>query len=272
MPYETGVINEWDGKGARDTEKGMTEHPGQGMREALLIAAEQAIATRDHGVVAGAAPPGAEIKLAKQFKTATSPVCNVVVSFPVRFVAPPLSEVTDERCEVTTDPILFDDKLETSMKVRSDGRFEYHANPSTRPFEGKAGKTETFKLTCTAGSTTASRDITLNRGQVIDNLELCGAKGTRAGSPGGRAALLGQGPADVALHHDQGDPQGLHAQGPLGRPRLRDVRRRRVRPGRPRAPGEPQDLQVRAGQRAHLEDPPLREADLPAATARPSGR
>jgi hypothetical protein len=184
MEYKTGVINEWNGEGARDTEKGLSEHPGLGMREALLIAAEQAIATRDHGVVAGAAPPGAEIKLAKQFKTATSPVCNVVVSPPVSFVNPPLSEITAERCEATTDPILFDDKLETSMKVRSDGRFEYHANPSTRPFEGKAGKTETFKLTCTAGSTTGSRDITLNRGQVIDGLELCGAKGTAA-KPGG---------------------------------------------------------------------------------------
>ena len=163
MPYEVGVINEWVGKGAR--EDGLKGIEGQGMKEALLLAGEQAAETRDHGVVAGRAPAGRVLKIAKAFQTATSPVCNVTVSFPVRFVAPPLSEVTAERCEVTTEPILFDDKLETSMTVPASGRFEYHVNPSTRPFVGREGKTESYKLTCLDGDKVVdSADVVVPRG------------------------------------------------------------------------------------------------------------
>ena len=163
MPYEIGVVNEWLGKGER--EDGLKGIEGQGMKEALLLAGEHAAETRDHGVIAGRAPAGRVLRIAKAFQTATSPVCQVTVSFPVRFVAPPLSEVTAERCEVTTEPIHFDDKVETSMTVPAGSRFEYHVNPSTRPFVGRDGKTEAYKLSCLDGDKVVeSADVVVPRG------------------------------------------------------------------------------------------------------------
>jgi hypothetical protein len=173
MPYDVGVVNEWLGKGER--EDGLKGIEGQGMKEALLLAAEQAADTQDHGVIAGRAPAGRVLKVTKAFQTATSPICNVTVSFPVQFVNPPLSEVTAERCEVTTDPILFEDKLETTMTVPAGGRFEYHVNPSTRPFVGREGKTEAFKLTCLEGDKAVeSADVVVPRGGVLTTDLPCG--------------------------------------------------------------------------------------------------
>jgi hypothetical protein len=39
----------------------------------------------------------------------------------------------DDDGENTGDPILFEDNLDTTMVVPANGRFEFHANPSTRP-------------------------------------------------------------------------------------------------------------------------------------------
>jgi hypothetical protein len=51
------------------------------------------------------------------------------------------------------------------MTVPAGGRFEYHVNPSTRPFVGRAGKTETFKLTCEdKGKVIESTDVLVPRG------------------------------------------------------------------------------------------------------------
>jgi hypothetical protein len=175
MPYETGVVNEWLGMGER--EDGLKGVEGKGMKEALLVAAEQATDAQDHGVVAGRAPAGRTLRIKKEFKSSTSPVCQVTVSFPIGFVNPPLSEVTAERCEAVTDPILFDDKLETTMTVPAGNRFEYHVNPSTRPFVGRTGKTESFKLTCeNDGKVIESADVVVPRGGTLTADLPCGGK------------------------------------------------------------------------------------------------
>ena len=44
MPYETGVVNEWNGTGERE---------GQGMREAFMLSLESAANAEDHSVITG---------------------------------------------------------------------------------------------------------------------------------------------------------------------------------------------------------------------------
>ena len=161
-----GVINEWDGEGIRDEENGHVPNPGKGMREALLIAAEQVLDTTDHGVVTGKAPAGTVLHITKDFKTATGRVCQVIVAPPVGFANPPLSELTGGRCVGETDPILFDDKVDTKMTVGDSGQFAYHVNPSTRPF---AEKEESFKLSCGKDS----RSVVVGRGKTVDVGSIC---------------------------------------------------------------------------------------------------
>jgi hypothetical protein len=177
-PYEDGVIKEWNGEGTRDEANGHVPNPGQGMRVALLLAAENALDTTDHSVIAGVAPPGRVLHITKAFKTATARVCTAVVSPPVSFVNPPLSEATEGRCAGETDPILFDDKVDTKMTVPASGEFVYHVNPSTRPFEAQAGRTESFKLTCedAAGKVLDTRDVVVARGQRVELGAVCGGR------------------------------------------------------------------------------------------------
>ncbi len=190
-PYESGVIQEWNGEGIRDEANGHFPNPGQGMREALLLAAENALDTRDHGVIEGAAPAGSVLRISKAFKTATSRVCTVMVSPPVGFANPPLSEVTAGQCVAETDPILFDDNVETAMTVPKSGLFEYHVNPSTRPFEAQAGKTEAFKLTCedASGKVLETREVVIRRGQSVQLGALCGGRSCATASKLGRVRL-----------------------------------------------------------------------------------
>ncbi len=87
---------------------------------------ENAADASKHSVIAGSAPPGAQLRLRKAFVTETSPVrtmSNGVVT---------LDEVENE--PANQGPIIrFQDVLDTWMKVPPSGNFEYHANPSTRP-------------------------------------------------------------------------------------------------------------------------------------------
>jgi hypothetical protein len=126
MPYERGVVREWNGWGPNE---------GQGLREAMLIAGEAAVNTADHSVIEGRAPAGRVLRLRKEFQTQTDFVCRGVVSFPVYFTGGPLYDVTTSKCVAPGDRISIDDHLDTRMVVPSSGRFVYHANPSTRPFK-----------------------------------------------------------------------------------------------------------------------------------------
>ena len=105
--YPAGVIAEYYGK-----------YPtGGGNREAYFKALESTVDTSRHSILEGTAPAGYRLTATKSFKTATSPVIQPDGS--------------------TTDPILFDDALRTTMTVPSSGSFEWHLNPSTRPIVRK---------------------------------------------------------------------------------------------------------------------------------------
>jgi hypothetical protein len=120
MPYQVGVVDQWTGAYAGND---------LGLREALLVAAEAAGNPADHAVIAGKARPGTTLRLTKEFQTMTSPFCRRAVG-----VAP--FNVEPECVDGPHDAIAIDDKLETTLTVPRSGRFEWHVNPSTRPFVG----------------------------------------------------------------------------------------------------------------------------------------
>jgi hypothetical protein len=80
------------------------DHVGGGNREAFLIAFENAVDAGTHALVTGVAPAGAQLSLER---TGVFPLW---------------------------DGSLVADTVATTMTAGDDGRFEYHANPSTRPF------------------------------------------------------------------------------------------------------------------------------------------
>jgi hypothetical protein len=80
------------------------DHVGGGNREAFLIAFENAVDAATHSLVTGVAPAGAQLSLER---TGVFPLW---------------------------DGSLVADTVGTTMTVGQDGSFEYHANPSTRPF------------------------------------------------------------------------------------------------------------------------------------------
>lgn len=166
-PFKTNVVNQYIGSG-----KG-------GVREALLLAGEQAYDERDHAVLEGSAPAGRILRLRKDFKTSTSPVCpvdvGIVDSITGRFTGQGAVPYVSS-CPIGLEPILIDDYLDTTMTVPEDGRFEWHVNPSTRPFEAKAGRTEAWTLTCeaTPGQVLERRSITVARGERVALDLACG--------------------------------------------------------------------------------------------------
>ena len=129
MPYEKGVVREWNGWGPNE---------GQGLREAFLIAGEAAANPSDHSVIKGTAPAGRVLRLRKDFQTETSNVCTWTVSFPIFFTeeaGEPFYSTTQDKCVAPGDRIAIDDQLDTTMTVPASGAFTWHVNPSTRPFK-----------------------------------------------------------------------------------------------------------------------------------------
>ena len=128
MPYETGFVRQWNGW--------IPEKHG-GLKDALLIAAESAANPADHSVIEGTAPAGRVLRAKKQFVTSTADVCTVLTGgTPVYFTGGPLNEPTEKGfCIAPTGPIEIQDGLETTMVVPKSRKFEWHVNPSTRPFE-----------------------------------------------------------------------------------------------------------------------------------------
>jgi hypothetical protein len=142
MPYETGVVNEWDGTAAGN---------GLGMREALMIAWQAAADPTYHSVIEGTAPAGMTLRLKKDFVTVTKPTCKSEVG-----IAPLNSEAVYDiwsgfagqpfPCPEHQDPIEVPDGLETTMTVPASGSFRWHVNPSTRPFVGQPRQVDGTKL------------------------------------------------------------------------------------------------------------------------------
>jgi hypothetical protein len=152
-PYQTHVVDQYLGGG--------TGGPaGQGIREAFLLAVEQAGNAADHGVLDGTARPGHTLRLRKDFTTDT------------------VSRCPDEECaDASRLPILaVPDFLETQLPVPASGRFEWHVGPSTRPWKRARG-TEAWVLTCEApdGSVVARREIVVERGERLTFGDACDA-------------------------------------------------------------------------------------------------
>ena len=133
MPYETGFVAEWDGTAAGN---------GLGLREAYLIAWEAAANEQHHSVIEGTAPAGSTLRLKKEFVTTTKPTCKSEVG-----IAPLNSAAIYDLfegfagqqfpCAEEQGAIDVPDGLETTMTVPASGQFEWHVNPSTRPFVGQ---------------------------------------------------------------------------------------------------------------------------------------
>jgi hypothetical protein len=98
-PPFADMVAEWNGTAALET--------GGGNRAAYYIAQENTADASKHSVIAGSAPAGAVLRLKKTFETPT-------YSGPT-----------------------FTDTLDTTLVVPSNGVFEWHTNPSTRPLVAK---------------------------------------------------------------------------------------------------------------------------------------
>jgi hypothetical protein len=101
--------------------EGAGDHAGKGNRGAYLLALENAANTAHHSVIKGTAPAGTKLRLHKEFNSQTSPV------------------IKDTKGN-TGAPIDFKDVLDTTLDVGDSGKFEWHINPSTRPYVQKDRK------------------------------------------------------------------------------------------------------------------------------------
>ena len=169
-PYQTHVVQQYLGDD-------LSPDGADGVREALLLAGEQAGDTRDHSVLEGSAPPGATLKLTRSFQTSTSRICQ-----------PPYNGGSSD-CPTTTDPLLLDDGLDTRLTVPASGRYTWHVTPSTRPFERKAGRTETWTMTCVApdGRVLGEQQVAVAIGERR-SVDPCGSRRRRGGSSRGAAS------------------------------------------------------------------------------------
>ncbi|MDQ3741817.1 MAG: hypothetical protein M3389_12835, partial [Actinomycetota bacterium] len=154
-PFQTHVVDQYLG--------GPTGGPsGQGIREAFLLAAEQAGNAADHSVLDGKARPGHTLRVRKDFTTDTARRC------------PDTGSCNDE---TRLPPLQVPDFIDTTTTVPASGSFEWHVNPSTRPWEAAAGRTEAWVLTCEApdGAIVARRDVVVRRGERMTFEDACDA-------------------------------------------------------------------------------------------------
>jgi murein tripeptide amidase MpaA len=161
-----------------------------GMRGAFVVAGEEAGDTDNHGVIEGNAPPGATLRLRKEFKT---PTCE------------------DSTCAEGNGPPL-DDVLDTRLAVGSSGTYSWHVMPSGRPLHPG----ETWSMSCRQEGQERSEpeQVAIGRGQVVpvNWRGRCGIEQTGPGAPSparckgqvativgtaGREALRGTGRNDV---------------------------------------------------------------------------
>ena len=146
-PYSQ-VVAEYEGNPSTpvDREPFNRDKKG-GNREAYLIAMESTANTARHSVVSGQAPPGATLEVMRTGVSLTSPIV-----LPDDTLAPPLS-ITDV--------------MRSTTRVPASGRFEWHMNPSTRPYVRKdrrqyeVGTTPTSSQSISGGPATERIPITL---------------------------------------------------------------------------------------------------------------
>jgi murein tripeptide amidase MpaA len=153
-PYETHVVDQYAGGGTGGPE-------GKAIREAFLLAAEQAGNPLDHGVLDGTAPAGHKLRVRKDFQTATVELCP---------------ETGD--CDENTDrlpAVSFPDFIETETTVPADGRFEWHVGPSTRPWLAASGAVEHWVFTCESpgGEVLSRKELAIGRGERLSFANAC---------------------------------------------------------------------------------------------------
>jgi murein tripeptide amidase MpaA len=152
--YANAVVAEYEGFGST---------AGRGWREALIVAGEYAANTADHVVLEGTAPTGATLRLRKDF-------------------ALPRSTDTDGDGDQDVPLETTPERIDATLTVPVGGRFEWHVNPSKRPY-GPAE--EEFTLTCEReGAVRATRTFTAARGErkTID-FSGCGPAATPTPGP-----------------------------------------------------------------------------------------
>jgi hypothetical protein len=159
-PYKEGVIDQWTGDGDPKTK-------GKGLREALLLAAENSFSKTDHSTIAGRAPAGRVLRLRKTFVTDTSPVCGMSDMGPINII---------DGCSNEGPAQAVADFLDYTTVVPASGKFSWIVTPSTRPFERKAGKTEAWTLTCEDSSKKViqTEQIIVGVGQKVTKDLPCG--------------------------------------------------------------------------------------------------
>jgi Zinc carboxypeptidase len=150
--YADAVIAEYDGRPRLDKDGNVVGKRG-GLREAFTLAGEVAADPTHHSIIGGEAPGGLRLRIFRTLKTATS----------ARF---------DDGSEGRPVELL-DDKRETTLTVPSNGRYEWHTNPSTRPFE--SGELS-YRMTCEndRGEVFEQRDAFVSRGQRVTQNFDCG--------------------------------------------------------------------------------------------------
>lgn len=147
-PYATHVVDQYLGRAG-------TSAAGKGVREALLLSAEQAADPRDHLVVRGPAPAGTTLSLRKSFTTVTSRVCADTLSA--------------DTCGPTAPALRIPDFLQVGLTVGGGSVFAWHVGPSVAPYAREAGKRETWTLSCAvSGGATVVKRVYGWRGDVVD--------------------------------------------------------------------------------------------------------
>jgi hypothetical protein len=162
VSYQRAVVNQWTGS---ESLRGK----GKGLREALLLAGEEAANRKQFSTVAGTAPPGSVLRLHKNFTTfSADKICTV--------------ETTGVDCAAEGAVLprrSRKDFLDYTTRVRGNGKFKWIVTPSTRPFELKKGKREKWTLTCespVSGKVQERRQIEVDRGQTLVLDLPCGGK------------------------------------------------------------------------------------------------
>jgi Zinc carboxypeptidase len=149
--YAEHVVDQWTGG---------TDKPGKGARAALLAIAQAALDPANHGILSAAkVKAGRTLRLRKQFTSMTGAPCGL---------EPDLAGGAVSGCASPGAPIALPDSVELTMTVPRSGKVAWHVPPSTRPFERRAGKTESYVFTCErAGKVMLTRTIVVARGQTL---------------------------------------------------------------------------------------------------------
>jgi hypothetical protein len=162
ISYDRATVAQWTGS---ETEKGK----GKGLRDALLAAGETAADRGEFSTLKGTAPPDSILRVHKDFKTFTAEKICTLETTGVDCAGPGESEPQRSK----------DDFLDYTTVVPESGKFNWIVTPSTRPFELKAGKVETWTFTCENPVTKKveeTRTVTIDRGQTVTLDLTCGAK------------------------------------------------------------------------------------------------